>query len=93
MLWLTDNLPRTREEWEARVNRQNKWDVCFRDGEFGSVQLVDGKIVVEGEKSHAIHNLLDRLRRDGMDDTALFRSLPHRLRGHVFVAFPEGDSW
>lgn len=86
------NMPSSREMWAARLDQQNKWDIYFRDERWGSVQLIEGRIVVEGEKVHTIHNLLDSM-RGGRDDTALFRSLPYRLRGHVCAAFSEDSPW
>jgi hypothetical protein len=65
-----------------------EWEVWFRDQYWGQVMLVNAAIQVNGPKDYAIRNLLKSLRRGGMDDATLFRSLPERLNGHLFIAFP-----
>jgi hypothetical protein len=84
--------PRTKEEYEARLAKQTKWEIYFRDEHWGSVALADGRLQVEGSNSAAINRLLDSMRRH-MDDADLFQSLPHRLKGHVHTAFPKGEGW
>ena len=68
------------------VTSRPRLDIYFREDRWGSVELADDKIVVDGPKDYAIRNVLRGLRREYTTDVNLFAALPMRLTGHVHAA-------
>lgn len=69
-------------ERQRRIEQQTVWKTDSKTSTGAGCGWKGGAIRVDDPKDHAIRNVFKSMHRD-MDDTALFRSLPYRLQGHL----------
>jgi hypothetical protein len=76
------------DDMAKRIKAQEKWAIWRYDEQIGTVEWSGGMIHTQGARHDLIVNLLASM-GEGMSQEELFRSLPRRLTGHIYVEFPE----
>jgi hypothetical protein len=76
------------DDMEKRIKAQKKWAIWRYDKELGTVEWAGGMIHTQGVRRDLLDKLLISM-GEGMSQEELFRSLPDRLTGHIYVEFPE----
>lgn len=61
------------------------WKIYFQDTVYGTVSLVDGVMVIDGDRQAALAQIVEHYRGDGESDAELVAGIDQRLHGHWFA--------